>query len=134
MPHSANQRKYLTKSKYLIGLSCPKAIWLTYNNPKKLPEVDSATQDRFNDGHRVGELAKTLFQNGIDIKEIVPDENDKKSKALLKKRKPLFEAGFIHKNGKCYARADILAPACVCGLHVPLCHSITLLVHSRRYL
>ncbi len=111
MRRSISQNKYLTKSRYLTGLSCPKAIWLTYNKPEKLPEVDQTTQDRFNDGYRVGELAKALFQNGIDIKEVIPDENHKKSMTLLKKRKPLFEAGFIHKNGKCYARADILAPA-----------------------
>src|SRR3989344_337123 len=65
---------FLTKSNYINGLQCSKWIWLKFNDPAKLPEVDKATRE------------------------------------LLKKRKPLFEAGFIHKDGKCYARADILLP------------------------
>jgi hypothetical protein len=77
-----------------------------------LPEVDEATQHRFDEGHKVGELAKSLFPDGIELKEQLNHlENDKESRELLKKRKPLFEAGFIHKDGKCYARADILVPS-----------------------
>ena len=101
---------YLTKTRYVTGLRCKKALWLMFNKPERLSEVDEATQHRFDEGHVVGELAKSLFPKGIDIKEVIPEENDKVSRALLKKRKPLFEAGFIHKNGKCYARADILFP------------------------
>lgn len=101
---------YLTKTNYVNGLSCTKWVWLKFNNPHALPEVDEALQHRFDEGHAVGELAKQLFSNGMDIKEIIPAENDKKSRELLKERKPLFEAGFIHRNRKCYARADILVP------------------------
>lgn len=110
MQKRPSQTRYLTKSRYITGLSCRKALWLMFNAPEKLPVVDEATQHRFDEGHLVGELAKSLFQRGIDIKEVIPDENDKVSRSLLKKRKPLFEAGFIHKNGRCYARADILYP------------------------
>ena len=39
-----NSTTYLTKSNYLIGLSCPKAIWLKFNKPEKLPDVDEKTQ------------------------------------------------------------------------------------------
>ena len=107
-----NKPLFLTKSRYVSGLKCSKYIWLSFNDPAKLPEIDKATQHRFDEGHRVGELAKTLFPNGIEIKEqLAHKENDKESRESLKKRKPLFEAGFIHKDGKCYARADILAPA-----------------------
>jgi hypothetical protein len=74
--------------------------------------VDEATQHRFDEGHQVGELSKKLFPNGIEVKEQLDHiKNDKESKELLKERKPLFEAGFIHKDGKCYARADVLVPA-----------------------
>ncbi len=104
------QQKFLTKSRYINGLQCSKWIWLAFNKPEELPETDQTTQHRFDEGHRVEELAKSLFPDGINIEEVIPIENDKKSRELLKKRKPLFEAGFIHKNGKCYARADILLP------------------------
>lgn len=101
----------LTKSRYVSGLQCKKYIWLAFNKPEALPEIDEATQHRFDEGHKVGELSKSLFPDGIEVNERIPIENDKKSKELLKKRKPLFEAGFIHKGGKCYARADILVPS-----------------------
>ena len=107
---SKGKLTYLTKTRYVTGLSCKKALWLMFNKPERLPEVNEATQHRFDEGHKVGELAKSLFPNGIDIKEVIPEENDKVSRTLLKKRKPLFEAGFVHKNRRCYARADILFP------------------------
>ena len=102
---------FLTKSRYVSGLQCSKWIWLSFNDPSKLPKVDEATQHRFDEGHKVGELSKQLFPDGIEVKEqLNHQENDKESRELLKKRKPLFEPGFIHKDGKCYARADILVP------------------------
>jgi len=99
----------LSKSKYLYGIQCPRLLWMAINEPEKLPEVDEATQHRFDEGHLVGELAKKVFPDGIDIKTEDFNENLKKSKELLAKRKPLFEAAF--KNEAIYSRADILLPA-----------------------
>src|SRR3989344_5399321 len=101
----------LTKSRYVNGLQCSKWLWLAFNEPESLPKVDELAQHRFDEGAKVGELAKSLFPEGISVKsQFMHEENHKESKELLKKRRPLFEAGFIHKNGKCYARADILVP------------------------
>ena len=101
----------LTKSRYVNGLQCAKWIWLSFNRPEELPKIDELAQHRFDEGAKVGELAKRLFPDGISVKsQLNSEENHKESKELLKKRKPLFEAGFMHKNGKCYARADILVP------------------------
>src|SRR3989338_7482177 len=98
----------LSKSKYILGIQCPKYLWIAVHEPGKLPEVDEITQHRFDEGHLVGELAKKVFPSGIDIKTEYFNENLKKSKELLAKRKPLFEAAF--KNETIYARADILFP------------------------
>jgi hypothetical protein len=106
-----SKQTFLTKSRYVNGLQCSKWIWLSFNDLDKLPKVDEATQHRFDEGHAVGELSKKLFPDGIEVKEQLNHQvNDKESRELLIKRKPLFEAGFIHKDGKCYARADILVP------------------------
>ena len=59
--------KLLTKTKYLTGLQCPKLLWLQINDPKQLPQVDLSTQFIFDQGHVVGELAKKLFPEGIDV-------------------------------------------------------------------
>ncbi|HVA82545.1 MAG TPA: DUF2779 domain-containing protein [Candidatus Aquilonibacter sp.] len=101
---------YLTKSRYVSGLECPKRLWLEFNNKDGLPEVDGAMQRRFDEGNEVGDLAKLLFPSGIDIKEMNPLANYHVSRELLLSGKPLFEAGFVHRDGKCYARADILVP------------------------
>ncbi|MEK6927727.1 MAG: DUF2779 domain-containing protein [Nanoarchaeota archaeon] len=106
-----NKPTFLTKSRYVNGLQCSKWLWLSFNRPEDLPKVDDATQHKFDEGHKVGELSKTLFPDGIEVKEqLAHHKNDEETKELLKKRKPLFEAGAIHKDEKCYARADILVP------------------------
>ncbi|MFA5174568.1 MAG: DUF2779 domain-containing protein [Candidatus Pacearchaeota archaeon] len=104
--------KLLSKSKYLIGLQCPRYLWTTIHEPEKIPETDEATQNKFEQGYLVGELAKKWFTEGIDIETKDFIKNINESLELLKKRKPLFEAGIIVKLdwGDIYSRADILNP------------------------
>lgn len=100
--------KLLSKSKYLQGIQCPKLLWISVNDKTRLPEIDDAQQKLFDEGHLVGELAKKLFSEGINI----PDEdfvgNLNQTKELLSKNKPLFEPAFMI--DRLYARADILEP------------------------
>tara|TARA_Y100000031_G_scaffold157008_1_gene214925 strand:+ start:3166 stop:4575 length:1410 start_codon:yes stop_codon:yes gene_type:complete len=81
---------------------------MAVHEPDKLPKVDEVLQHRFDQGHLVGKLAQEVYPDGINIAEDDFKENLKKSKELLSKRKPLFEAAF--KNSKIYSRADILVP------------------------
>ncbi len=53
--------KWLSKSKYLNGLQCPKLLWIAVNEPEGMPEPDAATQQIFDQGHKVGIFAKKLF-------------------------------------------------------------------------
>jgi hypothetical protein len=99
----------LSKSKYMVGLQCPKLLWTHYNARNLIPAVDAGTQARFDEGHKVGGLAKQLYPGGIEVTW----DNDvastvRQSQALLGQGKPLFEASFLA-NGV-YARADILEP------------------------
>lgn len=101
---------FLSKSKYLVGIQCPKLLWTHYNAKHLLPPVDAGTQAVFDQGHQVGELAKKLFPGGIDVEwDIGFKEVLKRSRELLKERKPLFEAGFM--SNRTYARVDVLVPA-----------------------
>lgn len=100
--------KMLSKSRYLNGLQCPRLLWIATNEPKRIPEPDAATQHIFDQGHLVGELAKKLFPGGIDVPAGDFMGNIALTKALLQKRKPLFEAGIL--SGKIYSRVDILNP------------------------
>jgi len=99
----------LSKSRYLDGLQCPKYLWIQINEPERIPETDPVTQYVFDQGHLVGELAKKLFPEGIDISTEDFMGNISSTMDLLGERKPLFEAGILA--GKLYSRVDILYPA-----------------------
>ncbi len=100
--------KLLSKSKYLNGIQCPRLLWISVNAKDRLPEVDEAKQKLFDEGHVVGELAKKLFPNGIDIEDEDFKKNLDMTKELLKENKPLFEPAFMI--DRLYSRADILEP------------------------
>lgn len=100
---------FLSKSKYLHGLQCPKLLWYEYNRKADIPPPDAVVQLAFDEGKRVGELAHKLYPGGILLKrEWDPEKHHERSMQALKQRKPLFEAGFIH--NRAYALADILVP------------------------
>jgi len=98
----------LSKSKYIIGFQCLKYFWVSLHEKDKIPEHDLATKHKFSQGHQVGQLAKRLFLDGIDIPEEDFKQNLSKTKEFIKLGKPLFEAAFSVDN--LYSRADILVP------------------------
>ena len=102
------RKRLLTKSKYLVGLQCSKYLWVMLNEPDRIPKPDASTQHRFDEGHLVGEWAKKLFPDGIDIPADDFKGNIKQTEELLKKRIPLFEAGFMVDNT--FSRIDVLKP------------------------
>ena len=103
----------ISKSKYLSGLQCHKRLWYEVNAKAEVPPPDAQTQAIFDAGDAVGALAKKLYPGGIEI-EWVEGENRnlalglKQSQELIKKRVPLFEAGFAY--GGALAIADLLLP------------------------
>jgi len=104
------KKQFLTKSAFLLGLQCDKLLWMYQNQRELIPEVDETTQAIFRQGHRVGDLAKTLYPDGLEIDWSAGHEQGiAQTRAALRQRKPLFEAGFVH--GSLHARADILKPA-----------------------
>jgi hypothetical protein len=101
--------KLLSKSRYLNGLQCLKYLWLVCNDPEKVPSPDASTQQMFDQGHLVGELAKKLYPGGINI----PADNFRVNLDITRQKlssgKPLFEAGFMVNN--LFARLDVLKPS-----------------------
>jgi len=102
--------KILSKSNYLNGLQCPKLIWVSINDKQRFPAIDEAQQHIFDEGHVVGEYAKKLFPNGIDIEDKDFKRNLELTQEYLKNKKPLFEAAFSPEGERIYSRADILDP------------------------
>jgi len=99
---------FLSKSKYLTGLQCPKYLWMQIHESERIPEPDAVTQYIFDQGHVVGEYAKKLFPGGIDIPHDDFMGNVAATKQLLAEKNPLFEAGIL--SGRIYCRLDILNP------------------------
>jgi len=57
----------LSKSQYIRGLQCHKALWLYRNRRELMPAPDANRLAVFASGHEVGELAKALFPGGTEI-------------------------------------------------------------------
>jgi len=100
---------FISKSKYLAGLQCPKLLWVSYNSKEEIPEPTDSDQAIFDQGNLVTEIAHGLFPGGIEVPGRTEyDEILAKTQELLPLRKPLFEPGFKYRNA--YARPDILKP------------------------
>lgn len=105
---------HLSKSKYLQGLQCPKLLWTQFNKRELVPAPDPAQQHIFDTGHEVGDLAKQLYPDGV---EVPMDRNDlhataRDTRELMQRpaadRVPIFEASFLV-DGR-YCRVDVLVP------------------------
>ena len=100
----------ISKSKYMAGLQCHKYLWYQINDRDKVPGPDFSTRFMFKQGMLVGEYAKKLFPEGIDLGKLRDiKEQIVKTSEMLVKRRPIFEASVS--TGKVYSRADILKPA-----------------------
>jgi hypothetical protein len=103
--------RYISKSRFLSGLQCPKLLWTHYNDKPRIPPPDPSTQAIFDQGRLVGEYAKLLFPDGIEIGAGLVSEFDQifaQTEEALPLRRPLFEPALSY--GNAYARADILNP------------------------
>lgn len=100
----------LSKSKLLAFRQCPKRLWLEVVRPELGADGDSAKQ-RFAAGHRVGELARAQYPDGV----LIAHDNDLASalretseRLCDKPRKVLFEATFERQG--LLVRTDLLIP------------------------
>ncbi len=99
----------LSKSQYIRGLQCHKALWLHKHKPELKNEPDAQTESLFKSGDSVGALACELFPDGVEI-AFTPDDFqgmiDKTTKLIADGAEVIYEATFSQ-NG-IFAIADIL--------------------------
>ncbi|RLD54776.1 MAG: DUF2779 domain-containing protein [Bacteroidetes bacterium] len=79
----------ISKSKYVQGIKCQKALWLSIHKPKLQNEITPSAQARFDAGNEVGELALQLYPDGKKV-EFDPSNNFSK---MLEKTGQLIAAG-----------------------------------------
>ena len=97
---------YLSKSKYCKCVQCPKILWLKKYKPEVA--VPSEKDAVFENGRRVGELAKGIFGKYEDI-EYNKNLNimiEKTNELLKNKPNIITEASFNYNNNFC--SVDIL--------------------------
>jgi hypothetical protein len=100
----------VSKSQYIKGVQCPKALWYYRHRPDLKPEISEAQQHLFDTGHEVGELAKQYFNGGVEItaeyyeidKAISSTED-----AIRQGKDIIFEATALSPDGA-FSRIDIL--------------------------
>ena len=99
-----------SKSRILMGLQCPKRLWLRTHRAD-LELVSPETLAAFDTGHRVGEVARGLFPGGVLIEyaDNIPAALAQTKSALRQDSGPLFEAAFSHR--RVFVRSDILVPS-----------------------
>jgi len=96
----------LSKSRFQVGLQCHRALWLRVHEPDA-PElaVDPHVQAVFDQGHRVGDLARKEFPGGVLIAN---DENrvEATRQAIAGGASILYEASFVADD--VFVAADVL--------------------------
>lgn len=100
---------HLSKSKYLSGLQCQKRLWLSVHKPELAPLPLPAQQRLFDQGTRVGELARAEFPGGLLIDadhKHIPEAIQQSQIAVNDGIDVLFEGCFVHEDVR--VRPDIL--------------------------
>lgn len=101
----------LSKSQYVKGLQCPKALWFYRHRKDLKPPIDTATQARFDAGNEIGQLAMAYFEGGVEVtdayweieKAVASTQNFIKQGHDI-----IFEATALHPIDGGYSRIDIL--------------------------
>jgi hypothetical protein len=100
----------ISKSQFLKGLQCPKALWLYRHRPELKPELSMAQQHLFDMGHEIGLLAQRYFGRGCEIVAQyyeIDQAAELTQNAIARGENVIFEASACSPDGA-YSRIDIL--------------------------
>ncbi len=100
---------YLSKSLFVRGVRCHKSLYLSKSSPELKDEISAQTQQNFEAGHAVGDLAQGLFPGGV----LVPYEGlshreqlDMTAALISQGCRTIYEAAFSYDD--IFIKADIL--------------------------
>lgn len=102
------QPQILTKSQYMKGVQCDKALWFHVNRKDLQPAYESSPQ--VDAGIEVGDLARQLFPGGLLVSEQLEQPaimTRKTQDAIAVGHTTLYEASALTEHGD-FAKADIL--------------------------
>ena len=105
------KKPFISKSAFIKGLQCHKALYLRKHHPELEDPVSEAQQAIFDAGTDIGQLATGLFPGGVDLGHYVPEnmfENVRVTRDHIRKQDTIYEAGFSQDSLLCFM--DILVP------------------------
>ena len=101
----------LSKSRFQGGLQCPKSLWLAVHQPEVADPASERLQALFDEGQRVGAVARDRFPCGVLVEE---DHTQtaaaiERTRTLIKQGSSvIFEAAFVFDG--VLVRADVMVP------------------------
>ncbi len=101
----------ISKSQYVKGLQCPKALWLYRHRKALAPEIDAQTQARFDTGNEIGTLAMRYFDGGVEVTNAYWDVKgaiEATQQFIKGDHNIIFEATAMHPIDGGYSRIDML--------------------------
>lgn len=88
----------ISKTSYIKGLQCRKAVYLYKHYPKHKDALSSERLKRFSAGHEIGFIARKLYPGGIDISAQIPATYDEYLKSTQEQihlgKEVIYEATF----------------------------------------
>jgi len=99
----------LSKSQYTRALQCHKSLWLYKNRPELRDTADTQKESLFEKGYQVGNLAKELFANGVEVAFDSSNFNgmiEQTKRLIASGAEVIYEAAF--KEDGIFVMADIL--------------------------
>ncbi|MEJ2596450.1 MAG: hypothetical protein P8100_15290 [bacterium] len=105
------KKPFISKSAFIKGLQCHKALYLKKHYPELEDPVSEAQQAIFDAGTDIGQLATGLFPGGVDLGHYIPKQmfdNVRVTRDHIHQRDTIYEAGFSQDSLLCFM--DILVP------------------------
>ena len=95
----SDKKFYITKSKFINSMGCPKLIWYDLHQPKKVPKPSSFEQLKMSEGTEIGQLAQLhpLYKNGSLVTQWNVEKAAAQTQRFLDNPKVrfIYEATFI---------------------------------------
>jgi len=97
----AKPKPILSKSRFIMGLQCHKALWLRTHLPELQDEVNVSQQAVFDAGTDVGIFAQDLYPGGVEVPFeglSISEQLEMTRSEIAKKTKTIYEATFSFDN------------------------------------
>lgn len=107
--HVTRDVSYLSKTLFIKGLQCHKALYLHKYHPELKDEISEAQEALFRSGTDVGVLARQLFPGGVEIPYdglSLSDQISQTRAEIAKGTAVIYEAAFCYEGSFC--KVDIL--------------------------